>query len=143
MNHPTITFFISSLTGGGAENVFVVVANEFAKRGFAVDFLIIRSKDEQVRKLDERIRLINFSKKRLWNALPRLTIYLFKNKPKVLFGGMYDASLIGLLAKFLSLSSVQVIPTIQNTFFQYLSAPKFKNIISKVLAQLLFPWHQL
>ena len=139
MRDKTIAFFISSLSGGGAENVFVVVANEFAKRGFAVDFLIIRSKEENIGKLDERIRLINFRKKRLWNALPSLTYYLIKNKPKVLFGGMYDASLISLMAKLLSFSSVKVIPTIHNTIFEYLSAPRLKNRISKSMIQLLFP----
>ena len=41
--HSQVAFFLPDLKGGGAEMVLTTLANELARRGFIVDFVLVKA----------------------------------------------------------------------------------------------------
>ena len=64
MNNKEITFFISSLGGGGAERVSATIANRLMQEGLKVRFLVLNLTDSVYHSsIDKNIELINLNVK--------------------------------------------------------------------------------
>ena len=57
-----ITFLVSSLSGGGAENVCVNIANKFAENNWEVDLVVLNLLNETYySRLSDKINLVNLN----------------------------------------------------------------------------------
>ena len=110
-----ISFFLISLLGGGAERVFVNLANEFVSRGLDVDLILAQKEGPYLREVSNKVNIIDFRSKRVLLSLFPLVKYLKKEKPDVLISSMEHANIIAILAKIFSRSKTRIVVRVANT----------------------------
>lgn len=128
-----VAFFIPSLTGGGAERVFLNFANELSKKGFIVDMILVNS-EIYYKNIHSNVRIVDLKSKRVLFSLPALIKYLYNDKPYILFSALEHANIIAILAKIISFSSTRIVVTIHNTLS---IAQKESNLLRVKLIPLL------
>lgn len=108
-----IIFYVPTLFGGGAERVFVNLANHFVSKGIEVWFMT-SYQGEYSELLDTKVNLrfllkYRFFKNRHLNMIHRVSIsmikilfYLIYLRPNYLFCTLDEANLIGIIANFLT-----------------------------------------
>ena len=69
---PRIAFFLQDLYGGGAERVMLALAGGIARRGFAVDLVLVRRQGAYVADIPVNIRVIELGTKRTVNSVAAL-----------------------------------------------------------------------
>lgn len=95
----------SCLGAGGSERVMVLLANEFAKRNYAVDMAVLREKEESYT-VSDSVKLIRFTyarKNKIYKALWRffkLRKVLKEGKYDYAVSFMYDINLLSLIANY-------------------------------------------
>ena len=114
---PTIGLFLPSLAGGGAERVFVQLANAFVALGFRVDLALASAKGPYLDELCTDVRVIDFGASGVLASLPKLADYLRSERPDVILSGLDHANIIAIVARSISRSktrcvvSVRCVPT--------------------------------
>ena len=100
-----ILFINSSLTDGGSERVMTLLANNFAnKENYKISMILVRQKQEETYKLDDKINCIRIKYKyqnRLFKAIKRIykiRKIMKKNNYDAIISFMYDINFITLLA---------------------------------------------
>jgi glycosyltransferase involved in cell wall biosynthesis len=93
-----ISILLPNLCGGGAENVRLILANELAKRGHEIDFIILRGYGESMDDVSLRHSLTILNCNKLRQSLLPLRKYIKEQKPHVLLVGMWPLTLIGAIA---------------------------------------------
>jgi glycosyltransferase involved in cell wall biosynthesis len=88
-----ISFFLSSLRGGGAERVAINLAEDFIRRGYAVDFILVKKEGDLLAEVPAAVQLIalkSYSKKNLRTLfmLPALIRYLKQTQPVMLISSL-------------------------------------------------------
>ncbi|GAA4412930.1 hypothetical protein GCM10011450_24280 [Advenella faeciporci] len=101
-----VTFFVSTISNGGAEAVCVNIANGLAERGLQVDLLVLHTNEKNyIDKLSHKVNLIDLKAQRTRYAAPALLFYLLKYKPKILLVFKYELiDLIIILKKIFRLN---------------------------------------
>ncbi|HXG69632.1 MAG TPA: glycosyltransferase, partial [Gemmatimonadaceae bacterium] len=74
--HKHIALCIAALDGGGAERVFVTLANEFHRLGHQVDMVLVRRSGVFLSELDAGIHVVDLGASRSLFALLPLARYL-------------------------------------------------------------------
>lgn len=98
-----ITFVIGSMGKGGAERVISLLANEYAKRDWKVDILLLLE-DKSDYTLDENVNLISFANHKISRILYfpvwhyRIRKYLKKTKPDQVISFIARINIITILA---------------------------------------------
>ncbi len=101
-----ICLFLPSLAGGGAERVFVTIANEIASRNIPVDLIIANGKQlDYLSEVSDRVNTIILGVPRTLFALPKLATYLRQNKPLSIMTTMAQANFIGKAALLITKGS--------------------------------------
>ncbi len=106
---PDVALFLSSLAGGGAERVFVDLANEFSARGLQVDMVLASAEGPYVGDVSSAVRIVNFNASRILRALPPLVRYLRAERPLVIFSALDHANVIAVLARRLAGGSTRCV----------------------------------
>jgi len=127
MNKIKISFFLPSLRGGGAERVFVNLANEFARRNFDVDLVLAQKEGPYLKEVSEVVKIVDLRAKRVLYSLLPLVKYLKKEKPKVLLSSLDHANIIAIMAKLISRINTRVIVRVANTLSFSLQGTKFSK----------------
>ena len=104
-----IALLISDLGGGGAERVIVNLANSFARRGYAVDMVLLSASGQFLVDLLPSIRVIDLKVKRLRSAIFPLVRYLHQFKPTALLACMWPLTVIALWARALAVVPTRVV----------------------------------
>lgn len=99
---PKIALFLPSLEGGGAERVFVQLANEFAAIGYRVHFVLTSASGPYMDEVSSPVRILDLGASSVSRALPALTRYLRSERPAVLLSALDHANIIAILANFAS-----------------------------------------
>jgi len=103
LNLMKIAVFIPSLTGGGAERVAVILANEFAALGNTTRLLVAtNAPPEYTDEVNDSVTLYFFSASRTIKSVPKLARYINKDKPDALLAIMDHASITASIALLLS-----------------------------------------
>src|SRR5690625_1153383 len=85
------TFFVSTISNGGAEAVCVNIANGLAERGWQVDLLVLHTKEQAyLERLSPKVNLIDLKANRARYAAPALLWYMLRNRPKQLVVFKYE-----------------------------------------------------
>ncbi|MBF0309710.1 MAG: glycosyltransferase [Magnetococcales bacterium] len=93
-----IAFFLPSLVGGGAERVFVDLANHFSSQGLPVAMICARLQGELLPRLHPEVRRIDLGVPRILSSLLPLWFTLRRHRFEVVFSAMTHANVVLLLA---------------------------------------------
>ena len=128
-----LLFVAANLGAGGAERVMSLLANQFAKKGYDVEFVFFK-KDIRYYPLQQQVTITlannecgsdSLTKKLLW-----MRRYIKKQKPDVVFAFRISIYLVTLL----SLIGIKV-PVIASERID----PSFNSILEKILQRILLP----
>lgn len=114
---PTVALFLPSLDGGGAERVFVELANEFAASGLRVDFVLASARGPYLGEVSSRVRIVDFKVARVLSALPKLVRYLRSERPVAILSALDHANVIAVIASRMArtgtrcIISMRAVPT--------------------------------
>lgn len=98
----TITLFLPSVEGGGAERVFVQLANEFARVGHRVEFVLARARGPYLEEISKQVRIVDLRASGVLSSLPGLVKYLRSQRPAAILSGLEHANVIAALARSLA-----------------------------------------
>ncbi|VEP13237.1 Glycosyl transferase group 1 [Hyella patelloides LEGE 07179] len=118
MNCQHIAFFLSELHGGGAQRVIVNLANEFAKKGLAVDLVLAKAEGPYLNIVVDRVRIVDLKVSKLVHSFFPLVDYLNEYQPKLLISSLSGANLIAIGAKYIAKTKVKTMVMIQNDVSQ-------------------------
>ncbi len=112
-----ITLFLPSLNGGGAERVFVNLANEFTRlTERPIHLVLARGGSAYSNQVSPAVRVVDLGKRRTTHALPALVGYIRKERPSVILSTMADANVVALLARSLAGGRCRVLIREANVF---------------------------
>lgn len=93
-----IAFFIPSLSGGGAERVFVLLSRALSEQEGPVDLLLAQSQGPYLDDVAAGVRLVSFNTRGTLAAVPALIQYLRAERPSVLCSALPTAHIAASLA---------------------------------------------
>lgn len=116
-----LVFHLPSLLGGGAERVWVLVANEMARRGHAVTLLVWNGTGPNAVHVSPAVSLVDlkipvyagerFGKPATLRGLWRMARFLRRHRPDAVFSAPEFANLITALALLLASSKARFFPS--------------------------------
>jgi glycosyltransferase involved in cell wall biosynthesis len=95
---PKVCLFLPSLDGGGAERVFVQLANEFAALGLRVHLVLAAARGPYLEDVAEGVRIVDLAAGGVMRSLPKLVSHLRSERPNALLSALDHANIIALLA---------------------------------------------
>ena len=110
-----ICVFLPSLGGGGAERVFVTLANEFAARGHTVVLIVADSNGPQKSKIANDVTLYDLKKRRVIECVLPLRNIFKTVQPDVVLSALNHANLIAIIAHYLSRVNARIYVSERNT----------------------------
>ena len=130
MKKKIISILLPSLGGGGAERANLVLAREFSRRGFYVEFVLMQVSGELLSEAKTEFSIIDLKCKRLRN-LPKILInYISNHKPEALIASMWPLTVIAPLSQIFSKHKCKILVCEQN----YLSVQyKDKDWLNRIL----------
>lgn len=109
MSTGLISLFLPSLAGGGAERVFVELANAFSEDGRPVDLVLASASGPYLAEISDAVRVIDFKAPGVLWAVPRLARYLSRERPSALLSALDHANVGALLARSISMSRARCV----------------------------------
>ncbi len=115
MSH--IALFIPTLEAGGAERVFITLAERFLQYGHQVDIVLINKKGPLLKQCSPQINIIDLKAFNhffgqfgyVGSTVFKLSLYLFQKKPDVLLSTLTGSNISAVFAHKLSLSKSKLI----------------------------------
>lgn len=137
---PDIAFFIPTLAGGGAEKVFLTLANGFVRRGYTVDLVVGSATGPFLADIADAISLHDLRTHRISHGLRPLINYLRHRNPRVLISALGHCNLLALIANFLAGSNTAIYVTEHNMLSTSLAKHRlFKRLLLLGLMKALYP----
>lgn len=93
-----IHILLPDLRGGGAERLHVHLANDWARKGFVVEFVLMNKQGDLLETLSKGIAVVDLNVPRARHLLWPLTRHLQKTKPSVVIAAMWPLTSISILA---------------------------------------------
>lgn len=112
--------FMPSLNGGGAERVTILLLNELASRGYAIDLLVANSQGVYRAQVNPAINIIDLEQSRVASCLLPLARYLKSQQPAALLSVMNYTNVISILARQLARTKLRLVLTEHNNAEQAL-----------------------
>lgn len=143
MPKPSISLFIPTLDGGGAERVMLHLAAGFAARGFNIDLVVAQAEGAYLTKIPENIRLVNLDARSpvlLFKTLA-LKQYLSQEQPDFLISTL-DIFSSATWAKRLAGVHTQVVMCVQTNLSQQFQ-DRHAMLMQKLkwaVVQHFYPW---
>lgn len=109
-----ITFLVSSFRAGGGERVMVDLANSFAGRGYSVDLAVLKLVGQYAAQVDPRVRVVSLDAGRIIFSLPKLVVYLRRERPETLLALDEYTHLLAIIAKRISGVQTKIVLRIGN-----------------------------
>lgn len=136
-----LAIYLPSLTGGGAERIMVTLANEVARKGYAVDLVAALAEGPFLEDISPKVRVVNLKSKRVLTSLPGLVRYLRRERPKSMLSAMNHANVIAVLARILSGRGTRLLVSEHNTLsFPRTEKDPWQTGIVMSLIGRAYPW---
>ena len=110
-----VTFFLSSLRGGGAERVMLTLINELASSGFEVTLVLLRAEGPYLTDVHTSVVTIDIGTSRALFSLYFMIRYFRKHKPTVVVSALPHINIVTCWAQRLSRIESKIIITEHNT----------------------------
>jgi glycosyltransferase involved in cell wall biosynthesis len=94
-----VLLFLPSLDGGGAERVFVELANAFSSAGVPVDLALVRASGPYLSELAPSVRVVDLGAPGVLRSLPRLARHLRTERPEAMLSALEHANVVAVLAR--------------------------------------------
>lgn len=104
-----------SLAGGGAERVFLYLAQGFAERGYEVHLVLAKAQGPYLPQVPPCVRMIDLGASRVLTSLPKLIRYLRKERPYALLSALDHANAVAVCARNIARVSTRIIVTVHST----------------------------
>jgi glycosyltransferase involved in cell wall biosynthesis len=135
-----VAIFLPTLGGGGAERVFLTLADGFVRRGIAVDVVVLRAAGPLAQEIPAGARVVKLGAGRVLTSLPRLMRYLRAVRPTALLTTMSHANVVGLWARRLARVPTRVIIREANTLAPSITQGSARNRLMPLLVRRFYPW---
>jgi glycosyltransferase involved in cell wall biosynthesis len=140
MVFPKVALFLPALDDGGAQRVFVTLANGLVERGYPVEFVLSSAVGPHLAALNPKIKVVDLGQTHVVAAFFGLGRYLRAHQPAVLISGLSNANVAALLAGSLFQRACKVIITQHINWSQVLSNhPTRKEKVVSQLSRYLYP----
>lgn len=110
----TVLLFLPSLEGGGAERVFVELANQFASLGVQVELVLVRMRGPYLSEVSPSVRVVDLRARGVLQALPKLVRYLRARRPAAVLSALDHANVVATLASLISRTSVRCVISVRS-----------------------------
>jgi len=135
-----LALFLPGLYEGGAERVFLNLAEGLSARGYSVDLVLARAEGPYMSQIPAAARLIDLKAPRVSGSVPALVRYLNRERPAVLFSALF-ANVIALWARRLCAFPGQLIITEHNTLSSVIqNNADLRWQVYPKLAGWFYPW---
>lgn len=129
---PRLALFIPTLGGGGAERVFVTLANAFTERGYDVDLVLASAHGPYLGFVSPKVRLVNLNVGRVSRAFLPLVRYLRRAQPVALLSAMTHANVLTIWARKLAGVSTVLVVSERSTFSIAMGSRANMSILSAI-----------
>lgn len=106
---PRVALFLPSLEGGGAERVYVQLANEFSRLGFRVDVVAAAARGPYLSEVCATVRVIDLGGSGVLKSLPALIRFLRSQRPAAVLSGLEHANIVAVLACLIARSGTRCV----------------------------------
>lgn len=89
-----ISIFLPNLRGGGVEKIRIILANQFANKGYKVEFVLMRAEGELLEEARIGHSIISLNVARFRSLALPLALYLKRRKPDVIMVAMWPLTAI-------------------------------------------------
>lgn len=128
-NNIKLILFIPNLSGGGAERVFVNLAEIFTERGIDVE-LVVGNAVGELAPFVKNINVLDLRSSSVIRSIIPLMRHIQKSKPDILLSGMPHANLAAIIAIKLSRTKCRVIASVhENAFFAFQHISLYEKFI--------------
>jgi glycosyltransferase involved in cell wall biosynthesis len=93
-----ISLFLPSLDGGGAERVFVQLANEFAALGLRVHLLLAAARGPYLDEVERGVQIVELGARGVLRSLPKLVSHLKAERPVAVLSALDHSNIVAILA---------------------------------------------
>lgn len=97
-----VALFIPNLEGGGAERVIVTLANQFYKKGYSVDLVLVRAVGPYLMDVDNGVNIISLDASKNSYSLFPFIKYLRRERPEAVLSTLLIVNIVAVLAKIIS-----------------------------------------
>ena len=118
--------FLQDIYGGGAERVMLALAGGIARRGFAVDLVLVRRQGAYVEDIPVNIRVIELGTKRTVNSVAALARW--RERPAVLLTALVHVNIAALLAGLLAHVGTRLVVTEHNQISRNISPAASRTV---------------
>ncbi|HBI00305.1 MAG TPA: glycosyl transferase [Flavobacterium sp.] len=140
MSHKKITFYLSHLYQGGAENVMVIVANEMAKQGHVIDFVLAKAEGAFIHRLSSSVNLVDLNLPNPYFAVFGLIKYLRVAQPDVIISSLHLNNICAVLAKkFSGVKKTRVLIRVANVI-SVKRVSFWKKRLERLALSVFYPW---
>jgi len=142
VNHKSqkrIAILLPDLRIGGAERVKLLLAENFLKKGYAVDFVLMQERGELLDGLPDSSRVIDLRAARTRNAFLPLVRYIRKERPNAMIVAMWPLTIIGVLATRLSFRPVKLLLSDHNYLPSTPYGKGVSGLVMTITMRLLYP----
>lgn len=140
-----IALFIPAFSGGGAENVFTILANYWANEGVAVDYLVCSGEGPMRERLDSRVNIIELVDRggMLFRRLcfaQQIAKYCKQNKPSLLLCTLTYCNQIAIMAKsFWGIGDTTLVVREANSLANQRKTSVLRTQMNFFLMRILYP----
>jgi len=114
-----IALFIHSLGYGGIQRITVRMANEFARRGHAVDLVLAKRTGALKSEVDASVNIINLNASSVWYSVHDLLRYIRQEKPDVLYSAETPINIAAVWARLLSRHDFRLVISVHSNISEY------------------------
>lgn len=94
-----VALFVPALVVGGITAAILAIAEGLARRGLAVDLVVINATGECAGRVPDGVALVDLNSHNLLTALPPLVAYLRRRRPDILIAASWYAVFLALVSK--------------------------------------------
>ncbi|PTV96554.1 glycosyltransferase involved in cell wall biosynthesis [Rhodobacter aestuarii] len=139
-----VWLYVATLSGGGAERVYLRLANHYAQTGRVVRLVVNRAEGPLVPLVAPGVELVELGVGRALAAVPRLTWALMRERPAALISALTLSNLVAVsavqLARVLGGARVRVLISERNELTRFTGQmPKLKRVLVRAAVRLLYP----
>lgn len=136
-----VAVFVPALAGGGAERVFLDLAEALGDLGWSVDLVAASASGPLLADVPENVRLIDFGISHVTASIPAFARYLRKRRPDAVLSAMTHANLVAIAATALSRVKTRVVVTEHTHLSTFLaSSESLRGRAFPLLMRLLYPY---